>query len=115
MTTVIVRTDVVGYHAWEGAPPHRAYLGTRHRHVFKFEVGVRVDHRDRQVEFHDLLDSVHKSLRGSDANLIGVANFEGRSCEMIANELVEMLTVVGYSVAYVEVWEDGENGARVEP
>ena len=52
-----VRWTHVGFHYWPDAPAHRAYLAARHRHLFHYTVTIPVEHHDREVEFHDLLDA----------------------------------------------------------
>jgi hypothetical protein len=54
--TITVRWTHPGFHAWPEAPPNRAYLRDRHRHLFYYELTIPVTHADRQVEFHDLLE-----------------------------------------------------------
>lgn len=103
MTTVFVRTQFVGYHRWKDAPDHVAFLRDYHRHVFHVEVEVPVTGLNREVEFFTLKQVVDDFL---------LAHYEGqyfeKSCEMIANRLADK-----FNATYVEVSEDGENGARV--
>lgn len=75
--TVTVRFDVDGYHRWPAAPPARSYLEARHRHRFGFTVTIPVDHDERQVEFHDLLDWCTSRFDDEE-------EFGDRSCETIA-------------------------------
>lgn len=105
--TIRVRWQREGWHFWANAPEHRAYLGRRHRHVFHVEVALSVNHDDRDVEFHDLMDFTKKCwpVEGSDLG--------GLSCEMIARSIGrETARRYGRAVT-VQVWEDGECGAEV--
>jgi hypothetical protein len=95
-----------GFHSWEGAPAGREYLAHPHRHLFHVRAEVDVDHGDREVEFHDLLDQVVDYCGG----LVGLLG----SCEAIAEVLAVELErrYPGRRVA-VDVSEDGEAGATV--
>lgn len=105
--SIWVTTSFVGFHYWSDAPDEVDFLRNVHRHVFHVKVCVEVTHCDRQVEFFLLKKDVNKHCQEL---------FEGRtfpySCEMIAQSLVGLLNQ--YKVLWVEVSEDGENGARVE-
>lgn len=97
----------VGFHCWPSAPDSRDYLRSDHRHLFLFVVACRVTHDDRDIEFHDLQDAVRR--RYGD-----VVHFGPKSCEAIAKELATHLSSLGMPPVWVEVWEDEENGARVD-
>lgn len=78
--TITVTWSTDGYHRWPDAPPPRNYLEARHRHRFGMSVTIPVDHDDRAVEFHDLLDFAAALFpAGTD--------FGTRSCEAIAAEI----------------------------
>ena len=102
-TVVWITTQFVGYHRWKDAPDQVAFLRNEHRHIFHVKLGVRVDHDNRAVEFFMLKEEVNKHLK---------LHFEGRrfelSCEQIAAKLLSY-----FSAEFVEVSEDGENGATV--
>lgn len=105
---------LVGFHRWPQAPPRRAYLRAKHRHVFIIGVAVET-HADRQVEFHDLQD-VAKERLGAPMN--GEAmDFDEMSCEQIGKKLIERLEKEkdyrGMSLG-VSVSEDGESGVRIK-
>lgn len=105
---VKVRHRFTGWHNWPEAPEHRGYLANTHRHEFHIEVSVRVDHDYRDIEFHDLKENVAAISPGEELGAY--------SCEMIARDYIDGLTeCYGPVVDYVEVWEDGECGAHVEP
>lgn len=102
---VYARTSMVGYHQWPDAPRHRGYLGARHRHDFGIEVGVKVTHDDRDVEFHDLIDWIRE---------LWVEECGPQSCERIAARLGQQLSdTKRVQVAWVRVDEDGQSGAIV--
>lgn len=92
-----------GLHRWKDAPERRAYLRDLHRHCFHVSVRVKVDHDDRQVEFHDLLDGCQAEFRRI------VAEADGSSCETMARRLLSYVySVWGVEEARVSVAEDGE-------
>lgn len=112
---VIATIKVPGFHAWLNAPPPVEYLGQEHRHVFTIRCEVEVRHGDRDVEFHML----QGWMRDATKDAFGLRgdhdiHFGGRSCETIATELHLQLFEAGIHCSAIEVWEDDENGARVE-
>jgi hypothetical protein len=70
-------------------------------------VEVCVQHQDREIEFHLLKADVERVL-------VAPMDFGRMSCEHIATMLADQLEVCGVRASAIEVWEDGENGARVE-
>lgn len=111
MSVIWVACQVVGWHNWADAPAHRAYLAHPHRHVFHVKVTIPVEHDDREVEFHDLLDWVHRQ----GLEVIGPGGqFGGQSCETIAARLADLVQREYGRACEVEVSEDGECGAIVD-
>ena len=110
MTQVKIWTKMLlpGFHRWPGAPGHRSYLASRHRHLFHVTVTVAVDTLDRQIEFHDLRDALARTWRH------GTVDWGDRSCEAIAVILRDRLAEQGVIASCIEVSEDGESGAIVE-
>lgn len=100
-----------GFHCWPEAPEQVDFLRVRHRHLFCFRVEYEVSHGEREVEFFlARLDvcrvlQVHEREHGLE--------FGTLSCEDIAQEIHRRLPN-GRKPSAVEVWEDGENGARLE-
>jgi hypothetical protein len=97
-----------GLHHFPNAPDQVAYLANPHRHTFWFKVCIEVQHSDREIEFHifqDWLEGLY------DRDVLGL---EGRSCEMIAEELYEHIAkrYPGRGVE-IDVSEDGENGCII--
>lgn len=84
------------------------YLGNPHRHLFKFKVWLEVAHNDRDIEFHQFLNWCEELYDNTLA-------LDHKSCEMMAEELIEEITKK-YSSRWiqVEVSEDGECGAILE-
>lgn len=99
-----------GFHRWKDAPPEVSFLRFWHRHMFKVKVGVNVTHNNRQVEFFILKRALSQIL----VSKLDGEKFES-SCEQIAWSICNLLEALGYDVAYVDVSEDGENGATVYP
>ena len=105
--TITVRWTEPGFHCWPEAEGERAYLAQRHRHLFHIEVSMPVEHNDREVEFHDLLDHA-RSWRTDGPE-------RGRwSCEDIAREIDLHVRArwPGRTIT-VAVFEDGECGATI--
>ncbi len=109
--TIFVRFDQVGFHCWPDAPSHRAYLRATHRHLFAVEVQTRVDHDERDIEFHDLRDEAAALFRGLS---VSKQDFGPQSCETLARRLATQLADRYERAVTVSVAEDGECGASVE-
>jgi hypothetical protein len=112
-TTVIVKLAVDGCHNFPKAAelfPEVAFLSNRHRHMFHFTVACKVTHSDRDKEFimlkRDIIDYVNKQYYNTYTR---TCEFGFKSCEMLAEEVLKQ-----FEAEWVEVWEDLENGARVE-
>lgn len=107
-TLAVVRFSFIGFHRWPNAPKERFYLRAMHRHRFEVEAKVEVRHDDREIEFHDLLEFCRDRFEDG-------ANYEGLSCEMMAERLVRLLAdQYGFDRKIeVSVFEDGEVGALV--
>jgi hypothetical protein len=106
----IVRSTFIAFHAWPNAPQEVGFLRNVHRHEFHVELAVRQKHTDRAVEYITLrrwLDCELNAWRDKDLG--------ARSCEMIAEQLIGYAQHEGYDVEYCRVFEDGENGAEVQP
>ena len=112
-TYVIVKLQIEGLHNWPAARevfPEVGFLSDLHRHMFHIEAKKEVFHDDRDVEFIMFKRDVeiylfHKYFDG----VLRICNFENRSCEMLAKEILEK-----FNCKSVTVWEDLENGAIVE-
>lgn len=113
-TTVIVKLQVEGIHcfpkAWE-LFPEVAFLSNPHRHMFHIKASKEVFHDDRDEEFLMLRRQILMYLHENyfDSIETHMLQFDSMSCEMIARELLDY-----FHCEWVEVWEDDENGARVE-
>jgi len=112
-TTVIVKLAVDGCHNFPKAAelfPEVAFLADRHRHMFHFTVACEVTHSDRDKEFimlkRDIIEHINKYYYNAQTR---TCEFGSRSCEMLAEEVLNR-----FNAEWVEVWEDMENGARVE-
>jgi hypothetical protein len=112
-TTVIVKLSVDGCHNFPKAGelfPEVAFLANRHRHMFHFTVASKVTHSDRDKEFimlkRDVIEYVNKKYYNTYTR---TCEFGSKSCEMLAEEVLKE-----FDAEWVEVWEDLENGAKVE-
>lgn len=104
---IFVTFEVLGIHCYPEAPEDVAYLRHPHRHIFKYKVGIEVEHDNRAVEFHQF----KKWCLGwyGENN-----NNNNKSCEMLARELATKIHHQYNPVKIeIEVWEDGECGARL--
>lgn len=107
VTNIIITTQFEALHRWKGCHiVSKFYLKDFHRHVFHVKMKARVSHNERDIEFIDLKEQVIQYIR---------KNYEYKalemSCETIATQLKEAFSK--YSVFYVSVMEDNENGAEV--
>jgi len=101
-------------HFWPEAGdvlPSRAYLSSPHHHTFHITACVKVQHSNRDVEFHDFKHELRKVVR----NIIswevgGAASFGPLSCEAIAQMILEQFPD---NVFEVRVFEDEDCGAVV--
>lgn len=112
-TTIIVKLQIDGCHNFPKAAelfPEVDFLAHRHRHMFHFTVAVKVTHSDRDKEFimlkRDINDYINKEYFDAFSR---TSEFGPRSCEMLAEEILNQ-----FNAEWVEVFEDNENGARVE-
>jgi hypothetical protein len=103
VSTIFVRFTQPGFHHWPEPTKQRAYLGERHRHLFHVEVRLQVQHDDREVEFHDLLDLARGLFPGGELG--------GQSCETMARSLGKQIARHYGRAVEVNVSEDGEVGA----
>lgn len=119
---VFVTTRFAALHSWPDAPDVAYWLRHPHRHEFHVRVACAVSHADRDIEFITLKGVVESMLAEYPPAwspkgdcIAGLRDIGHRSCEHVAEELVELLQSDGFDVAYVEVSEDGENGAVASP
>jgi hypothetical protein len=105
-----VSFDKVGFHRYPNAPDEVAYLRDVHRHVFKFKVSISVTHDDREIEFHMFKNWLTSLYEGGDLKV------DHKSCEMLAADLLQQITVK-YDCTQrrimIDVSEDGECGATL--
>ena len=85
-----------------------SFLGSPHRHIFHFRVGIDVFHNDRDIEFIQFkrwLENLYKDA---------ILALDHKSCEMIADDLYIQIAgrYPGRNVT-IEVSEDGENGCVI--
>ena len=88
-----------------------SFLGYPHRHIFHFRVWIDVWHNDRDVEFIQFKRWLEALYHSDQA----VLSLDFKSCEMIADDLYVKIADrwPGRSV-WIEVAEDGENGALIK-
>lgn len=104
-----------GIHNWPDIPDTLLledvqYLKDFHRHNFRFKCVLKVNHNNRDVEFINLKHQIDEYLEEKYYNSKYRCLFlNNRSCEMIAEELIE-----NFHLHRCEVFEDGENGCILE-
>jgi len=101
-----VRTEFEGYHYYPNAGKidnRIKFLENEHRHIFKVEVKISVDHYDRELEFFLVKWALQEYIKGGDMN--------HKSCEMIALDILENHLKPKYGKRFYEivVSEDGES------
>lgn len=94
-----------GYHCWPGAPDHRSYLRSRHRHAFKISAEAVVIGDDRELELHDLEYALSELVESQWPN----GEFGSMSCEQIGIAILDEAT----KFEAVRVMEDDWVGAEV--
>ena len=110
--SIIAQIIVEGVHCWSNCTLDEViYLKDLHRHQFNITASAKVDHANRDIEFiqlgHKIKDHLHKRFWHEKLKLL---HFGSMSCEMICEEILAHFK----ELSFVEVWEDRENGARVE-
>jgi hypothetical protein len=86
-----------------------SFLGVPHRHIFHFRIWIDVFHNDRDIEFIQFKRWLEKLYAGGTLEL----NF--KSCEMISDDLyLQIAARYPERAVWIEVAEDGENGALIK-
>lgn len=117
---ITVVNDFIGYHQYAQAPEDVAFLRAWHRHHFIIKTSLSVEHNDRDIEFFELQDKVHRFIlqrfghcptEELEDYLPGIFL---ESCEHCAEELVNYLKgETGRNFIEVSVSEDSECEATV--
>ena len=88
-----------------------SFLANPHRHIFHFRVWLSVTHNDRDVEFIQFKRWLEKLYSSNQ----GVLSLDYKSCEMISDDLyLQIATKYPDRTIWIEVAEDGENGALIK-
>jgi hypothetical protein len=88
-----------------------SFLASPHRHIFHFRVWIDVFHNDRDVEFIQFKRWLEKLYSSNQ----GVLSLDYKSCEMISDDLyLQIATKYPDRAVWIEVAEDGENGALIK-
>ena len=86
-----------------------SFLGTPHRHIFHFRVWISVVHNDRDIEFIQFKRWLQKLYQD------GVIQLDYKSCEMMSDDLyLQIAARYPRRSVWIEVSEDGENGALIK-
>ena len=87
-----------------------SFLGYPHRHIFHFRVWINVLHNDRDIEFIQFKRWLESLYNGANT----VLALDWKSCEMIADDLyIQIASRYPNRAVWIEVSEDGENGALI--
>ena len=110
-TFIKIRTEFEGYHCYPAAgtiDSRIKFLENEHRHIFKVEIKISVNHLDRELEFFLVKWALQEFIKGGNMN--------HKSCEMIATDILENHLKPKYGERYYEivVSEDGESDGIVE-
>jgi hypothetical protein len=111
MSYIRVRTEFEGFHCYPNAgsiDPRIQFLENEHRHMFKVEVKISVDHLDRELEFFLVKWALNDFIKSGSQ--------DHRSCEMIAQDILINHLIPKYGQRYYEivVSEDGESDGIIE-
>ena len=88
-----------------------SFLASPHRHIFHFRVWIDVFTDDRDIEFIQFKRWLEQLYSGSSS----VLQLNYKSCEMISDDLyVQISSRYPGRTIWIEVSEDGENGAFVK-
>jgi len=86
-----------------------SFLAVPHRHIFHFKVWISVEHSNRSIEFIQFkrwLENLYNQ---------GTLQLDNKSCEMMAEDLyVQISAKYPGREVWIEVSEDGENGALIK-
>ena len=86
-----------------------SFLGTPHRHIFHFRVWIDVVHNDRDIEFIQFKRWLEKLYA------TGTLALDFKSCEMMSDDLyLQIAQKYPDRAVWIEVSEDGENGALIK-
>ena len=86
-----------------------SFLGYPHRHIFHFRVWISVQHNDRDIEFIQFKRWLENLYRD------GTLQLDYKSCEMMSDDLyLKIAERYPNRSVWIEVSEDGENGALIK-
>lgn len=110
---IYVTFQKAGFHKYPQAATETsladvAYLGQKHRHLFKFKVDIEVVHNDRDLEFHQVLNYCESLFEGK-------LDIDFKSVEMLSDDLyVQLAEKYPGRAMKISVSEDGECGCTIE-
>jgi hypothetical protein len=86
-----------------------SFLANPHRHIFHFRVWIDVLHNDRDIEFIQFKRWLEKLYAS------GTLALDFKSCEMMSDDLyMQIAQKYPDRAVWIEVSEDGENGALIK-
>jgi hypothetical protein len=111
-TYIKIRTEFEGFHYYPNAgkiDERISFLENKHRHIFKVDVKISVNHLDRELEFFLVKWKLNEFIKNGDMDY--------KSCEMIATDILEnhLFPNYGNNRQYeITVSEDGESDGIVQ-
>lgn len=111
-TFIRIRTEFEGFHFYPDAgliDERIKFLETEHRHIFRVEVKISVNHLDRELEFFLVKWALQDFIKSGKMN--------HKSCEMIATDILDnhLKPRYGEDRFYeITISEDGESDGIVE-
>jgi len=113
---VIGKVNIEGYHNYPNAPEEVNFLSYNHRHTFEITVSFLVEDLNREIEIFLLRKDFTKWIfeRYGNEKDSTTCQFKNRSCEMIANEIINFYKYNECKPSIVEVWEENTGGSKIE-
>lgn len=108
---IFVRFTFTGLHNWPGAVYPDAHLSDPHEHLFGVEVGVPVEHDDREITFESLERDARACIPTAPQH--DRYDLGSWSCEHLARHIASCLSEQHQRTVSVAVDEDARRGARV--
>ena len=108
--------EYIAGEAFAKAPDEVSFLRYPHRHMFKCKAEIEVKHNDRELEFFMVKKFLEEETKRCLDPHYASSFRSSSSCEVMAMHFLTILRLkYGKNRKIkVEVWEDGENGARVK-
>lgn len=106
---IVLTFDFLGLHYWSGAPEACFWLRNEHLHRFRVEATVQVHDWNRDLEFITESENLKRDyLQGIERHQTSqIYRLHERSCELVAEEIFDLIRAGGNKPLSVTVSEDG--------